>query len=362
MYPAAQAFVLNPFVRRVLFCVPFWVMYVMLTSNSINRIKIDSDDFKYQYYLSAFLPQFFNSIIPTIQSFYLLILFKIFGHTEIVAQLAFLLIKIGLVWQLMGLGEKVLGSFKAPLFVSVAVVISSYTFMHSYDLFVTHLVWLFFFLFALNKIYPIQDNLKRDGIMVVLSLSGLFLTGLEGIITICLLISFEILSIFILENDKKGPLSIFTKKAHILSIFNILKPYLLGAAVAFGYLFFHHYQQGWISREAYYRLEFEKSIIVSDGTPPLSSFVHTVLISIITIYCLSKLKIKNLLPNSRLIVLLFGLMLICKFIFNQNLFSANLLILNLLCLKLISDLKISTVQNVLYVGFFVALIVSFFSR
>jgi hypothetical protein len=361
MYPAAQAFVLNPFVRRVLFCVPFWVIYVVLTSNSINKIQIDSDNFNYQYYLSAFLPQFFSSIIPTIQSFYLLILFKIFGHTEIVARLAFLLLEIGLVWQLMGLGEKVLGPFKAPLFVSVAVVISSYTFMHSYDLFVTHLVWLFFFLFALNKIYPIQDNLKRDGIMVVLSLSGLLLTGLEGILTTCLLINFEILSIFILENNEKGSLSIFTKKAHILSIFNILKPYLLGAAVAFGYLFFHHYQQGWISRESYYRSEFEKSIIVSDGTPPLSLFVYTVLSSIITIYCLSKLKLKNLLPNSRLMMLLIGLMLIFNFIFNQK-FDANLLFLNLLCLKLISDLKTSKMQTVLYVGFFVALIMSFLSR
>jgi hypothetical protein len=362
MYPAAQAFVLNPLVRRVLFCVPFWVIYVILTFNSIHKIDLESFDSSYQNYLSEISTQLSNKIIPTLQSFYLILIWKIFGRSEIVTEIAFLPFKLGLVWQLMGLGDKVLGPFKAPIFVMASMLILGATFGIFYPFLITNLVWLFFFLFALNKIYPIQDNLKRNNLMVVLSLSGLLLTGLEGIITTCLLINFEILSIFVLENYGERPLSIFTKKAHILSIFNTLKPYLLGAAIAFGYLIFQHYQQEWISQEAYYRLEFKKSIIVSDGTPPLSLFAYTVLISIITIYCLSKLKIKNLLPNSRLIVLLFGLMLICNFIFNQDLFNSNYLILNLLCLKLISDLKASKIQIVLYVGFFIALIMLYFSR
>jgi hypothetical protein len=360
MYPAAQAFVLNPFVRRVLFCVPFWVICVVLTWQSMRRFQANPDIFPYLLELFPFL---LENQIPTIQSFYFLFLEKILGNGTVVIQVAAMPFKIGLVWQLMTLGEKVLGPFKAPIFVLASMIVLYPTFSLSYFFLINHIVWLFFFFTVLNEIYPLYSNLKRRNLITTLSLIGLFLTGLEGVITTCLLLIFDILSNYLLERKEMHPLSIFNENRHIKTLPDILKPYLWSCFISIIYIIILHKNADIFSTSDYGDVSrYVQSVLDSKaGLKTFAIISHVVLLGIM-VFCFQKIGLTNLLPNSRLISLLLGLIVFSNFLLHQNVISYNLLILNLLCLKLISDLKTSKIQSVLYLGVFIALLLSFFSR
>ena len=360
MYPAAQAFVLNPFVRRVLFCVPFWVVCVVLTWQSVGKFQANPNIFPY---LSTLFPYLSENPIPTIQSFYILLLEKIFGNDVVVIQVAAMPFKIGLVWQMMTLGEKVLGPFKAPIFVFASMIILYPTFSLSYFFLINHLVWLFFFFVVLNEIYPLYSNSKRSNLITTLSLIGLFLTGLEGVITTCLLLLFDILSNYFLERKEMHPLSIFNNNRLVKPLSDILKPYLWSCLIAVIYIVVLRKNSDVFSTSDFADASpYVQSVL--DGEAGLKAFavLSNVILLGIMVFCVQKIGLTNLLPNSRLIALLLGLIVFLNFLFHQNIISCNLLIINLLCLKLISDLKTNRIQTMLYVGFFVALIISFINR
>lgn len=358
MYPAAQAFVLNPFVRRVLFCVPFWVVCVVLTWQSMRRFQVNPDIFPY---LQELFPYLSKNQIPTIQSFYFLFLEKILGNGTVVIQVAAMPFKIGLVWQLMTLGEKVLGPFKAPIFVLASMIVLYPTFSLSYFFLINHLVWLFFFFAVLNEIYPLYSNSKRRNLITTLSLIGLFLTGLEGVITTCLLLIFDILSNYLLEKNEMHPLSIFNENRPAKTLLDIFKPYSWSCFISVIYIIILHKNADVFLTSDYGDVSrYVQSFL--DGTAGLKTFaiISNVILLGIMVFCFQKIGLTNLLPNSRLISLLLGLIVFLNFLFHQNIINLNSLILNLLCLKLISDLKISKVQTVLCVGFFIALVILLF--
>jgi hypothetical protein len=360
MYPAAQAFVLNPFVRRVLFCVPFGILFSIITIYKPEllfdptkmfqaKISFNNDTFK-----TLISPDYIGYGFFSLHSLYIAFVFYLTHNLLIFNTLIILPFLIGVVWQTMILGEKILGPFKSPIIVLVLTValLKPNFYLNASE----RAFWMFFFLWSLNQIYPPHSDSPRHNILTIFALSLLTLTGLDGIIAAFLLLVFDVSNIFVLKKENSYPLSIST-------IFNKIKPYLWSSLPL---LFFILYKQknSWITiinNNLFFndsgRTESMESVF-------LKICVFTILGSIL-FYSFRKIKVENLLPNTRLITLLFIIMIISHFLTNatfSTLYLANYLTINLLCLKLISDLKTSKIQTMLYVGFLVALIMSFFSR
>jgi hypothetical protein len=360
MYPAARAFVLNPFVRRVLFCVPFWVLFSIITIYKPEllfdpikmfqaKISFNNDTFK-----TLISPDYIGYGFFSLYCLYIAFVFYLTHNLLIFNTLIILPFLIGVIWQTMILGEKILGPFKSPIIVLVLAValLKPNFYLNASE----RAFWMFFFLWALNQIYPPQNNLSRHNVLTILALSLLTLTGLDGIIATFWLLVFDVSNIFVLRKENSYPLSIST-------IFNKIKPYLWSSLPLLSFILYQQ-KNGWITiinNNLFFgdsgRTESIESIF-------LKIYVFTILGSIL-FYSFRKIEIKNLLPNTRLITLFLVIMILSHFFTNatfSTLYLAKYLVLNLLCLKLISDLKLSKIQTVLYVGFFVALIMSFFSR
>jgi hypothetical protein len=366
MYPAAQAFVLNPFVRRVIFCAPFWVICLFFSLSYLSgyayfsgNIPYTNADFFYETnFKTLFSPDEIDTGFPAIDGIYLALCWKIFSNSLIINHLYLLPFRLVIIWQAMRLGEKVLGSFKAPLLV-LAIIFSPALIELNYML-LPQILWLTFLLVALNQIYPLQDNINRSSTLNILMLSCLYLTGFEGVITVLILLLFEFLSIYVLK--KSNPLS-------ILSIFKLLKPYLSSSLLLIAFLIFHYLNKGWTTSynnmSAYY---FEMLFGQKIGFIKPLQGVSYAIIGLISGYCILKIKPKKLLPNTRLVLLLLLITISIHWLFlfytieglYPSVFYANYFIISLLCLKLISDLKSSKIQIVLYVGLFIALIMSHF--
>jgi hypothetical protein len=368
MYPAAQAFVLNPFVRRVIFCVPFWVVCLFYSSYYLSgyvyfsgNIPLTAADFFYETNFETLLiPDEIDTGFPAIEGIYLALCWKLFYNSLIINHLYLLPFRFIIIWQAMLLGEKVLGSFKAPLLV-LTIIFSSALLQPNYML-LPQIFGLTFSLVVLNQIYPLQDSIKRNSTLNIIALSCLFLTGFEGVIAVLILLIFEFSSIYVLE--KSNPLS-------ILAIFKLLKPYLSSSLPLIAFFIFHYLNKGWITSfnnmPTFY---FEMLLGQKVGfIKPLQSVSYAIL-GLILSYCFLKIKPKNILPNTRLVLLLLLITISIHWLFlfytvedlYPSVFYDNYFIINLLCLKLISDLKSSKIQAVLYVGFFIALILSFFSQ
>jgi hypothetical protein len=358
MYPAAQAFVLNPFVRRVLFCVPFWVLFTLVTIykpellyDPINmfqaKISFNNDTFK-----TLISPDYIGYGFLSLHSLYITFIFYSTHNLLIFNTLIILPFLIGVIWQAMILGERILGSFKAPIIVlvlTIALLKSNLYISASEQAF-----WMFFFLWALNQIYSPHINSTRHNISTIFALSLLSLTGLDGIIAVFWLLVFDVSNIFVLRKENSYPLSISI-------IFNKIKPYLRSSLPI---LFFILYQQknGWITVYSNNLFFNDSGRTESIGRVFLKIYIFTILGSIL-FYSFRKIGVENLLPNTRLITLLLVIIILSHFLTNttfSTLHLTNYLILNLLCLKLISDLKSSKIQMVLYLSLFIALIMSHF--
>jgi hypothetical protein len=366
MYPAAQAFVLNPFVRRVLFCVPFWVICIYLSLYPFSgyfyfsgNIPYTNADFFYETnFKTLFSPDEIDTGFPSIDGIYLALCWKVFGNSLIINHLYLLPFRFIIIWQAMRLGEKVLGSFKAPLLV-LAIIFSPILIEPNY-LLLPQILWLTFFLVALNQIYPLQDSIKRSSTLNILMLSCLYITGFEGVIAVLILLLFEFLSIYVL--GKSNPLS-------ILSIFKLLKPYLSSSLLLIAFLIFHYLNKGWITSynnmPMYY---FEMLLGQKVGLIKPLQGVSYAIVGLILGYCFLKIKPKKLLPNTRLVLLLLVITISIHWLslfytiegLYPSVFYANYLIISLLCLKLISDLKSSKIQMMLYLCLIIALIMSHF--
>jgi hypothetical protein len=357
MYPAAQAFVLNPFVRRVLFCLPFWVLFSIVTIYKPEllfdptkmfqaKISFNNDTFK-----TLISPDYIGYGFFSLHSLYIAFVFYLTHNLLIFNTLIILPFLIGVVWQAMILGEKILGPFKAPIIVFVLTIalLKPNLYVNASE----QAFWIFFFLWALNQIYPPHSDSPRHNILTIFALSLLTLTGLDGIIAAFWLLIFDVSNIFVLKKENSYPLSIST-------IFNKIKPYLW-SSLPLLFFILHKQKNKWITvyNNNSFLIETENR-----GNVFLKIFVFAILSSIL-FYSFRKIKVENLLPNTRLITLLLAIIILSFFLTNvtfSTLHLANYLILNLLCLKLMSDLKTGKIQTVLYVGFFMALIVSFFSR
>jgi hypothetical protein len=360
MYPAAQAFVLNPFIRRVLFCVPFWILFVVIT---IYRQELLFDPAKMFQAKISFNNDTFKTLLSadytgygflSLHSLYITLILYLTHNVLILNTLIILPFLIGVVWQALTFGEKILGPFKAPIIVLVLSVA-----LFKQNLYVSaseQAFWMFFFLWALNQIYPPHGHSTRHNVSTIFALALLTLTGADGIIAAFWLLVFDVSNIFVLRKENSYPLSISI-------IFNKLKPYLWSSLPV---LFFILYQQknGWITVSNNDRVFNDSGRTESIESVFLKICVFAILGSIL-FYSFRKISVEKLLPNTRLITLLLVIIILSYFLKNttfSTLNLANYLILNLLCLKLMSDLKIGKIQTMLYVGFFIALILFFFSR
>ncbi len=358
MYPAAQAFVLNPFVRRVLFCVPFWVLFSIITIYKPElifdptkvfqaKISFNNDTFK-----TLISPDYIGYGYFSLHSLYIAFVFYLTHNSLIFNTLIILPFLIGVIWQTMILGEKILGPFKSPIIVLVLTValLKPNFYLNASE----RAFWMFFFLWALNQIYPPHNNSLKHNISTIFALSLLTLTGLDGIIAAFWLLVFDVSNTFVLKKENSYPLSIST-------IFNKIKPYLWSSLPL---LFFIFYQQ----KNSWITISFSQSFVnESRGGESIEKIFlkiyEFIILGSILFYSFRKTEIKNLLPNTRLITLLFVIMILSHFFTNatfSTLYLANYLILNLLCLKLISDLKANKIQTMLYLGVFIALIMSYF--
>jgi hypothetical protein len=352
MYPAAQAFVLNPMMRRVIFCVPFVMIsaiffllknYLGEGSNAFQQANF----FNNNHFKTVLLADKIDYGYLSFYGLYVAFAWKILGNSLIINYLLLIPFFLGNVWQGMTLGEKILGPFKAPLFalaVSIPILIPSYSNTGE------QISRLFFSLLAINQIYPTQNALHKNNTLTIVSLVGLSFSGLEGIVTIFILLLFDILSLFFIHKKKSTPLS-------ISALFNLLKPYLWSSIPMICFFIFHFYNKGWIINNPNLEI-LDLKQMVEDGFifPPFSILSYLVLM-LLAFCILFKIRFNNILHNSNLMLILFIIFLLIPYAFNTHLFTLNYLIISLLCLKLISDLKTNKVQTALYLLFFIALVI-----
>ncbi len=360
MYPLAQAFVLKPILRGILFCLPFWLYDVWLTwtvrSNFFfwDTIQLGSKHAHFFYetsFQSLLLPDEIDSGHPPFYGMYLALAWKIFGKTLIVSHLSTLPFLWGTTWQSLKLGEKTLGEWQAPLFIlilKVNPIMAGQSVMMSPDV-----VLVFFFLLGLNAIF------KNNFFLLSIALLGLSLISMRGMMTAAMLFVFQL---YLFKN------SILTQPK---TIFRLVMPYLPSGLSAFGFLVFHYYQKGWIGyhagsewADAFQIVDFQGFIkncivyiwrLVDNG--------HLLLWFVI-IFGLYKKRKDTIFQNTRQlfillvisIIVLTPTLVIYKGLLQHRYLLPIYLILNLLCLKIISDLKMGKLQTMLHAIVFVGLL------
>jgi hypothetical protein len=248
------------------------------------------------------LPDEMDSGHPPTFGFYLASMWKIFGKSLIVSHLAMLPFLLGIVWQAWKLGEKTLGegwTLWFLLLLLVCPVVAGQAVLVSPDI-----VLLFFFLMALNAIFNFNDSndfkfqFNTQLAIAILGLSAISMRGMMVVFALFIfnfLIKFNYFKSLIInskidfnsikkqlklnksinkndlktvkfnselnelktnkndlktsKNNSKGPLSIWhemTSRKSGKGILGLFSPFFAGILFAFGFLFYHFMQKGWI--------------------------------------------------------------------------------------------------------------------
>lgn len=364
MYPLAQAFVLNKILRGFIFCVPFWLYDIWLTWQVRHNfffwdtVQLGSKHahFFYETHFSALLlPDNIDSGHPPFFGIYLAIMWKMFGKTLIVSHLSMLPFLLGITWQALKLGEKVLGDWQAILFIFILKlnpILAGQSVLMSPDV-----ILVFFFLWALNAVFNHQK------IFLTIAVLGLLMISMRGMMVAAVLFVFELVKTY--KSQKSRISAIGFKK-----LLHMVLPYSVGGMCAFSFLMYHYLEKGWIGYYAGSEWADAFQIVDFQGLMKnLLVYVWRLLDAgqlfplVVMIYGFYKLKTDSAFKNTRTLYhLLFAAFLILtptliiyKGLMQHRYFLPIYLIINLLSLKIISDLKNGKLQNGLYAFVFVGL-------
>jgi hypothetical protein len=377
MYPLAQAFVLSKILRGVLLCIPFWIYDIGLTwyvrNNAFfwDTVQLASKHGLFYYendFSSLLLPDAIDSGHPPFFGMYIALCWKIFGKTLIVSHLSILPFLMGITWQALKFGEKILGEWQTFLFIlllKINPIMAGQSTLVSPDIPLA-----FFFLLALNSIFN-QNNFKNN-VLLSISILGLSMISMRGMMVAAALFIFQGYLLYFKNTHLKKKLGYFKITIHLII------PYLLGGICALSFLSFHYIKKGWIGyfpdsewADAFQIVNFKgfiKNIIVL--TWRLVDAGHLILWFIIFFlgfhfYKIQKtqLDIYKFRTTQTLVALLIiftvvlsPTLLIYKGLLQSRYLLPIYLIVNALCLKMISDLKAGTLQNTFFSISIVALL------
>jgi 4-amino-4-deoxy-L-arabinose transferase-like glycosyltransferase len=196
MYPLAQAFVLSKILRGVLLCIPFWIYDIGLTwyvrNNAFfwDTVQLASKHGLFYYendFSSLLLPDAIDSGHPPFFGMYIALCWKIFGKTLIVSHLSILPFLMGITWQALKFGEKILGEWQTFLFIlllKINPIMAGQSTLVSPDIPLA-----FFFLLALNSIFN-QNNFKNN-VLLSISILGLSMISMRGMMVAAALFIFQ---------------------------------------------------------------------------------------------------------------------------------------------------------------------------
>ena len=360
MYPLAQAFVLNPILRGCLFCLPFWLYDIWLTwtvrSNFFfwDTVQLGSKHAHYFYetsFQSLLLPDAIDSGHPPFYGMYLALAWTLFGKTLIISHLAMLPFLLGITWQSLKLGEKILGDWQAPLFIlilKINPVMAGQSVLMSPDV-----VLVFFFLWALNAVF------KNNFFLLSLAVFGLSLVSMRGMMAAAMLFVFQL----------------YVSKSKVLSqpstFFRLALPYFSGGLSALGFLVFHYIKKGWIGYHA--GSEWADAFQVVD----FQGFIKNCAVYIwrlidaghlflwfVIVFTLYKNRLKIDFKNTQNLFMLLAIsiiilsptLLIYKGLMQHRYILPIYLIVNLLGLKIITDLKTGKLQIGFYILVYIGLL------
>ena len=368
MHPLAQAFVLSKILRGFLFCLPFWIYDIVLTSfvqgNFFfwDTIQLGSEH-SYFFYENAFstilLPDSMDSGHPPFFGMYIAAAWTFFGKSLAVSHWSMLPFLLGITWQSYKLGDKILGEWPSILFIlilKINPIMSGQSVLISPDI-----VLVFFFLMALNAIFINQR------VYLTIAIWGLSIISMRGMMTAAMLFIFQFIFKYVLtENTVQNTAS----KYNFKGIINLISPYLLGGVSALSFLVYHYITKGWVGyhaqsrwAEAFQVVNFQgfiKNIVVFGWR--LIDNGHLFLWFIL-IYNFIKLKALSPFKNTRIlflllivsIIVLSPTLIVYKGLLQHRYLLPIYLILNLLSLKVISDMKISALRNNWYLVVFIGL-------
>lgn len=364
MYPLAQVFVLNSTLRGGLFCLPFWLYDIWLTWKVRfnfffwDTIQLGSKHAHYFYetsFESLLLPDSIDSGHPPFFGIYIALMWTMFGKTLIVSHLSMFPFLLGITWQSLKLGEKILGEWQAPLFVlmlKINPIMAGQSVIISPDI-----ILVFFFLMALNAIFSEKSWLLSVAVI------GLSLISMRGMMTAAMLFVYQIF------RTKNGIIKQPTK------LLSMLTPYWAGGFCALSFLAYHYWQKGWIGYHA--GSEWAEAFQIVDTQGCIKNclvFIWRLLdnghlflwLSIIyTLYYNRSLQdFKNTRSLITLliisIIVLSPTLIIYKGLLQHRYLLPIYLIINILALKTISDIKSSPRQTGLYLLIYAGLICGHF--
>lgn len=367
MYPLAQAFVLNPLLRGMLLCLPFWIYDTALTfyvkNNSFfwDTIQLASEHghfFFEQGFSSLLLPDEMDSGHPPFFGMYVAFCWKILGKTLAVSHLSMLPFLWGITWQSMRLGEKILGEWQA-FFLILILKINPISAGQSV-LVTPDTPLLFFFLMALNSILNTHKS-RFNTVLLSLAVLGLSMISMRGMMVGVALFLFQVYKVWESKelSLKKGVLTML--------------PYSLGGLCALSFLIYHFEAKGWVGyyagsrwAPAFERVDIQgfikNTVVLAWRLVDAGHLILWGVIAYAVVYFYKNKSWRSFKMTPQYGVLL-GLLLVVlspALLLHQGLLQHRYLlpvycVINVLSLKLVSDMKAGTIPNILYSLIFVGL-------
>jgi hypothetical protein len=230
--------------KRSLRELPAYLIYIVLFLLTVSypffwdTIQLASKHATYFYsagFSSIILPNEIDSgHIPAL-GIYLAVIWKILGRTLIISHLAMLPFVVGIVYQTMILSRRLFSNRWYPW--AALIILLDPSLMAQSTLVSPDVIVVFFFLLAVNSL---MENKK---IFLSLSLAGLTLASMRGMMCVAVLFVSEIILLAVRTKSDTG-------KLFPVNILSRLKkkaaPYIPAAIIAIIFFSWHYYKTGWI--------------------------------------------------------------------------------------------------------------------